>query len=516
MESFQSRYINIKMMKNMDQKNQKIGKDVNEGISRRDFLGKSALAAASFTIVPSYVVSGMGHRAPSDRLNIAGVGVGGRGAGILRGLESENIVALCDVDWRYSAGVFRRYPDAKKYWDWRRMYDEMMNDIDAVVVATSDHTHAAVAAHAMTQGKHVYVEKPLTHTVYESRLLTKLAERYKVATQMGNQGASGEGVNQCIEWIEAGLIGEVTHVESFTDRPIWPQGINTPREIQPVPSYLNWDLFLGPAKWRPYHEIYTPWNFRGWWDFGTGALGDMACHIMDPIFKALDLGYPTKVQGSSTMLLRDSAPMAEKVQLTYPARYSERLGQLPEVKVDWYDGGLKPLKPEGWPAGRNMNNAGGGILFHGTKDTLVAGCYGLDPWLLSGATPNAPRTQRRVETDHYMDWVRACKESPENRVEPKSYFGFAGPFNEMVVMGVLAVRLQHLNKELEWDGPNMRFTNISDSDTIRMIIADGFEITDGHPTFRRDMTDPIGAREFAESLIKTEYRAGWTLPDMPA
>lgn len=485
------------------------------GISRREFFGKTAATAAGFTILPSSVVSGLGHKAPSDKLNIAGVGVGGRGASILRGLEDENIIALCDVDWRYAKNTFDNYPNADKYWDWRKMYDEMMDEIDAVIVATSDHAHAAVAAHAMTQGKHVYVEKPLTHTVYESRLLTKLAEEYKVATQMGNQGASGEGVNLMTEWIANGEIGEITKIEAFTDRPIWPQGLNTPGEEQSVPDTLDWDLFIGPAQMRAYNEIYTPWNFRGWWDFGTGALGDMACHILHPAFKALELGYPTKVQGSSTLLLRDSAPTAEKVRLIYPERESS-FGTLPELEVHWYDGGIQPLKPEGWPEGRDMNHLGGGVLFHGTEDTLICGCYGADPWLLSGRKPNVTKTERRVDTDHFKDWARACKESPDNRVEAKSAFHEAGPFNEMVVMGVLAVRLQELNKELEWDGENMQFTNINPNEYIRIIIEDGFSIEDGHPSFSQDRTDPINALQFANRLIRTRYRDGWDLPDMPA
>lgn len=501
-------------------------KSKKSGLSRREFLTRSAAIGAGFTILPSTVVSGLGHKAPSDKLNIAGVGVGGRGNGVLQQMTSENIVAVCDVDWRYSENAFNNFPDAKRYWDWRVMYDEMMDDIDAVMVATSDHTHATIAAHAMTQGKHVYVEKPLTHTVYESRLLTKLAEKHRVATQMGNQGSSMEGIAKIIEWIKAGEIGEVRKVEAFTDRPIWPQGLNTPDEEMSVPDTMNWDLFVGPARMRPYHEIYTPWNFRGWWDFGTGALGDMACHILEPPFKALELGYPTKVQGSSTMLLRDSAPVAEKVKLVYPRRQTS-FGIQPAVEVHWYDGGLEPERPEGWmeaikhkpdswPGGGNMNHQGGAVIFHGTKDTLVCGCYGLDPWLLSGRVPEVPQTERRVETDHYMDWVRACKESPGSRVETKSNFFQSGPFNEMVVMGVLAVRLQALHKELEWDGENMKFTNISQNESLRIIIEDGFTIEDGHPSFRRDMTDPINALEFANGLIKTDYREGWDLPDMPA
>jgi hypothetical protein len=486
-------------------------------ISRRKFLGNTAMATAGLTVLPSSVISGLGYKAPSDKLNIVGVGVGGRGAGVLRPMESENIIGLCDTDWRYSRNVFNRYPNAKKFWDYRVMYDELGNDIDAVVVATSDHTHAIVAADAMTMGKHVYVEKPLTHTVYESRLLTNLAKKHRVATQMGNQGSSDEGVNLIREWIANGEIGEVTRVDSFTDRPIWPQGLNTPQEVHPVPDTMNWDLFIGPAPMRPYNEIYTPWNFRGWWDFGTGALGDMACHILHPVFMGLELGYPTAVQGSSSLLLVDCAPVAQKVKLTYPSRRpSNRMKiSLPEVVVNWYDGGIRPEMPEGWPAGRDMNDAGGGIIFYGTKDILVAGCYGVRPWLMSGRVPDAPKFVRRVEVGHYMDWVRACKESPNTRTETASAFHEAGPFNEMVVMGVLAVRLQALNKELEWDGQNMRFTNIGSNEEIRTIIADGFRIEDGHPTFARTWTDPVNAQQYAADLISRPYRNGWNLPSMP-
>lgn len=484
-------------------------------ISRRKFIGNTAAAAAGFTILPSNVISGLGHKAPSDKLNIAGVGVGGRGFAVLRQLESENIVALCDTDWRYSQRCFDHFPNAKRYYDFRKMYDEMMNGIDAVVVATADHTHAIVAAQAIVAGKHVYVEKPLTHTVYESRLLTKLAEKHKVATQMGNQGSSDEGVNLVCEWLWNGEIGEVTKVEAFTDRPIWPQGLARPSVTQRVPRTMDWDAFIGPAPMRPYNEIYTPWNFRGWWDFGTGALGDMACHILHPVFMGLKLGYPTKAQGSSTLLLQDSAPTAEKVRLTFPARPNDPKIAYPEVEVTWYDGGLRPPMPEGWPAGKDMNDAGGGVIFHGTKDKLICGCYGLRPWLLSGRKPDAPKVVRRVELGHYMDWVRACKESPGSRLETASSFKEAGPFNEMVVMGVLAVRLQTLNKELEWDGQKMEFTNIGNDETLRIIIEDGFNITDGHPTFRKTWTDPINAKEFSRELVKHQYREGWNLPAMP-
>ena len=491
-------------------------KSKNSQLSRRSFITSASMAAAGLTLMPSSVFARRKGAGPNDKLNIAGVGIGGRGFGVLKAIESENIVALCDVDWKYAKGCFDYFPKAKRYWDWRKMFDEMGDKIDAVVVATADHTHAIVAAHAITMGKHVYVEKPLTHTVYESRLLTKLAAKHKVATQMGNQGASGEGVALTTEWIQNGEIGEVRKVEAFTDRPIWPQGLNRPDEEQTIPDTFNWDLFIGPTKMRPYNSIYTPWNFRGWWDFGTGALGDMACHILHPVFKGLNLGYPIKAQGSSTLLLTDAAPTAQRVRLTFPERPMMGKVKMPEVEVHWYDGGLQPLKPDGWPAGKDMNDSGGGVLFHGTKDTLVCGCYGKDPWLLSGRVPDVPKTQPRITTSHEMDWVRACKESPDNRVETLSPFSEAGPFNEMVVMGVLAVRLQSLNKELEWDGENMCFTNIGDDETIRTVIRDGFKIHDGHPTFNKDWTEPVNAKAFAKELIKHTYRDGWSLPEMPA
>jgi len=485
-------------------------------MSRRKFIQAGATAAVGLTVVPSSVLGkSMGHMAPSDKLNIVGVGVGGMGFANLKNLESQNIIGLCDVDWKYSKRVFDYFPNAKRYYDYRKMYDELGKSIDGVVVATADHTHAIIAAEAMTMGKHVYVQKPLTHSVYESRLLTKLAKKYKVATQMGNQGSSGPGVRQVIDWIRDGQIGEVTRVDTFTDRPIWPQGLMTPTKADKVPSTLKWDLFIGPAKNRPFNNIYHPWNWRGWWDFGTGALGDMACHILHPVFKGLNLGYPTKVQGSSTMLLNDCAPNAQVVKYVFPARDNMPKVAMPEVEVTWYDGGLQPFRPEGVPAGKDLNDSGGCVIFHGTKDTLICGCYGVNPWLVSGRTPNSPKTQREVTLSHEMDWVRACKENPENRVETASPFSEAGPFNEMVVMGVLAVRLQSLNQELHWDGENMKFTNIPSDAKIRTIIEDGFKITDGHPTFNKTWTEPVDANEFAAELINHTYQNGWKLPAMP-
>lgn len=483
-------------------------------ISRRKFIGTTAATAAGFTILPSNVIAGLGHKAPSDKLNIVGIGVGGKGFTNLKNMESENIVALCDVDWKYSKKVFDYWPKAKRYKDWREMYDEMHASFDAVVIATADHTHAITAGHAMTLGKHVYLQKPLTHTVYESRLMTKLAGTYGVATQMGNEGASGNDTNLVIEWLHNGEIGEVTKVDSLSDRPIWPQGLSRPQPGMWVPETLDWELFVGPAPMRPYHELYTPWNWRGWWDFGTGALGDMACHIMHPAFLGLHLGHPVRTQGSSTMLLTECAPVAQIAKFTFPERKQPKgmKMKLPEVELTWYDGGLKPMMPAGWPAGKNLSN---GLIFHGSKDTLVCDSAGGNPMLLSGRIPDAPKFRRRVPTSHEMDWVRACKENPENRTEAVSHFAETGPFNEIVVMGVLAVRLQNLNKELEWDGEKMEFTNINDSETIRTIIEDGFSIDEGHPTFDKKWTEPLNASAFAKEMISHTYRDPWKLPEMP-
>ena len=489
-------------------------------MSTRSFLKAGTAAAIGLSMTPGNVFANVDQKkkkknAKDAKLKILGVGIGGRGASVLRGLETEDFIGLCDVDWKYADPIFKRYPNAKKYNDYKVMFAEMLDQADAVVVATADHTHAIIAAEAIAAGKHVYCEKPLTHSVYESRLLTKLAAKHKVATQMGNQGASGEGVRTMCNWLWNGEIGEVTKVEAFTDRPIWPQGLERPEDTPAVPSTMNWDAFIGPAPMRPYNPIYTPWNFRGWWDFGTGALGDMACHILHPVFKALKLGYPTKIQGSSTLLLSESCPQAQSGKFVFPARDNMPKGALPEVEVWWSDGGLKPERPAGVPAGVDMNVSGGGVIFYGTKDIMICGCYGEKPYLLSGRKPQVPNMCREITLSHQQAWLRACKEDAATRVPSASDFSEAGPFNEMVVMGVVAVRLQGLNQELHWDGEKMEFTNIPADATIRSVIKDGFTIKDGHPTFKKTWTEPVNARKFAAELIKHNYREGWALPEMP-
>jgi hypothetical protein len=239
---------------------------------------------------------------------------------------------------------------------------------------------------------------------------------------------------------------------------------------------------------------------------------------MHPVFKGLKLKYPVKAQGSSTLLLTDCAPNAQMVTLEFPERIAPKGSKIkyPAVEVIWYDGGLQPARPAGWPAGKDMNDSGGGVIFHGSKDTLICGCYGKNPWLLSGRVPVVAKTERRVDGEkHEMDWVRACKEPKESRVATKSDFSESGPFNEMVVMGVLAVRLQGLNKELEWNGEKMEFTNIGDSETVKICVEDAFSIKDGHPTFSKKWTEPLNAKQFAAEMVKHNYRKGWSLPEMP-
>ena len=486
-------------------------------ITRREFL-KAGGAAMAGMVVASNTILGKkyGHQTPSDKMNILGVGFGGRGAEVLRGMETENIIGLADVDWDYAKHVFERYPKAKRYNDYRKMYDEMLKDADGVMVATSDHTHCIIAADAITSGKSVYVEKPMTLYVYESRLLNKLAKKYKVATQMGNHGASGAGTRKALNLLWNGEIGEVTRIDAYTNRPGWPQGITAPTDKPPIPSTLNWDAFVGPAKWHDYSPAYTPWNFRGWWDFGSGALGDMANHIVQVPFKGLNLGYPSRVIATSTTLMSESCPVAEKVTYEFPARDNLPNMALPACELNWYDGGMKPILPPNLPIGKHLSSDGACIMY-GTKDTLVSGCWGGGIFLVSGRNPKVPERCRVVpDGDHQQDWIRACKERPENRVETASCFAEAAPLNEMVVMGTVATRLQDLDQWLDWDGENMQFTNIPADAELKTIIKNNVIVKDGNPTFDREYGASYNAREYAARLIKPVYRQGWTLPELPA
>lgn len=485
-------------------------------LNRRQFIGSTASVIAGISILPSQVIAGLGHKPPSDKLNIAGIGVGGMGYRNLKHMDTENIVALCDVDWKYAnRNSFREWPTAPQYKDYREMF-ERQKDIDAVMIATPDHSHALPALMAMRQGIHVYLQKPLTHSVYESRILTETAKKYGVATQMGNQGNSGDGIRKICEWIWAGKIGDITKVDAWTNRPIWPQGLERPKKEMRIPKTLDWDLFIGPTQYRPYNEIYHPWNWRGWWDFGTGALGDMACHILDPVFKALKLEHPEVVQGSSTPVNTESAPNAEMVSYEFPARDNLPKVAMPPVIVNWYDGGLMPSRPTELKHGEQMGDDDGGCIFYGTKGKIMCGTYAKNPSLLPTSEmahfDQPEKTMRRINNSmqggHEQDWIRACKETPANRLESSSNFNYAGPLNEMVVMGVLAVRLQSLQRKLHWDGQNMSFTNISDSDQLKVLRKDEFKVVNGNPRFEKKFAT-LPAKQTAEEWIRHNYRRGW-------
>jgi len=422
----------------------------DEKISRRNFMGSAAAAVAAFTIVPRHVLGGPGNKPPSEKLNIAGIGAGGMGASNINACSDsgENIVALCDVSDERAKDTFNRYPNARKWKDFRKMLDEQ-KDIDAVIVATPDHTHAVAAMAAMRRGKHVYVQKPMTHTVYEARMLTEAARKYKVATQMGNQGHSGEGVRLICEWIWDGAIGKVAEVHAWTNRPIWPQGIDRPSDTPPVPPTLDWDLWVGPSPMRPYHSCYLPFAWRGWWDFGCGALGDMACHLLDPVFSALKLKYPVSVESCATKVNKETFPVASIVRYEFPAR-----GDMPPLKMSWYDGGMKPPRPEELEPGRKMTS----VIFIGDKGKLMCGEYGDNPRLIPETKmkeyKRPPQTLPRIEGGHHeQNWIRACKGGEA----ACSNFDYSGPFTETVVMGNLALR--RLGEKLLWDGENMKVTN---------------------------------------------------------
>jgi len=458
----------------------------NQSNSRRKFIKNAALIGAGITIVPRHVL-GRGFVAPSDKLNIAGIGVGGKGESDLTSFAKSpnvNIVALCDVDERQAVKSRKNFPKAKFYKDFREMLEKEKNNIDACSISTPDHTHAVATLAAMQLGKHVYTQKPLTHDIYEARILTQAAKKYKVVTQMGNQGASGEGVRRAKEIYDAGLIGDIVEVHAWTNRPVWPHGLPKPTGDHPIPAELDWDLWLGPTKYEPYNPVYVPFNWRGWWSFGTGALGDMACHIMDPIYRILPIKYPDSAECSianqwldmwKEANYIDSCPMASIIHLNYP-----RTDKKGSIKVSWYDGGLLPQRPDELLPEEPFGNWDGGCLFIGTKGKLLMDCYGANPRLLPTRLMkevNLPKpTLKRVPEGHYLQWVNACI-AGYGKGETSSPFEYAGPFTESVLMGNLAIRSAMMvnpkmkgwedkylgRKKLLWDAENMKITNFDEA-----------------------------------------------------
>ena len=498
-------------------------------ISRREFLANVGATGAGLTIVPRHVL-GRGQTPPSDRLNIAGVGVGGMGKINLLNLGLDNqIVALCDVDWNFAdrawdalpadlkreeerlstitADDARRnsetriaslqkliaedLPRAKRHRDYRVMLDEQ-KDIDAVVVATPDHLHAPVAMAAMELGKHVYVQKPLAWSVHEARQLARKAAATKVVTQMGNQGHSWDDGRRAVEWVRSGAIGDVREVHIWTNRPLvyWPQGIPRPEPyriaselgwnwtgvmarlsnamgLYSVPDTLSWDLFLGPARFVEYHPIYHPFNWRGWVDWGVGAIGDMGAHLIDHAYWALDLGYPTSVETVSTQFNQASYPLATTTYYEFPAR-----GSMPPVKLTWYDGGLLPPRPAA--LGDDALDARGGAILIGSKGTLLYDTYGLNPRIVPKAleaTPVAAGARLpRVTTSHEINWANAAK----GRGAASTPFEYAARLTEVMLLGIVALRA---GTKIRYDAANMQITNVP------------------------------GANDY----LTREYRAGWSL-----
>jgi predicted dehydrogenase len=442
-------------------------------ISRRQFIKGLAVGAAAVQIVPGHILGLNGQTPPSQKLNIAGIGVGGQGRSDLSNMESENIVALCDVDWSYASGTFKKYPNAKKYKDFRKMLDEQ-KDIDAVVVATPDHLHAFAAMCAIMHGKHVYCEKPLTHSVWEARQLAKAAREKKVATQMGNQGQASEETRRLCEFVWDGAIGNVYEAHIWTDRPsnglfkeYWPQGVDRPKETPPVPPELDWDLWIGPAPMRPYHPIYHPFRWRGWWDFGTGALGDIGCHAFDPVFRALKLGHPLTVEASSSRVNEETYPLASMVTYHFPAR-----GSMPPLKLVWYDGGLRPPRPEGLDDGHEMGT--NGRLLIGDKGFILGNR--IYPEKRRKEYQEPPKTLPR-SPGHYQEWILACKGG-----QPAgSNFDWAGPLTEVVLLGNVALRVQ-LREELtriklRWDPDKFEFTNLPEANKfLRRDYREGWKL----------------------------------------
>ncbi len=451
-------------------------------LSRRAFLSAvtttAVLTGCATRVNTARVVPG--RISPNEKLNIAGIGVGGMGRGNLQACATENIVALCDVDSNYAGGAFAEYPSAKRYVDFRKMFDAEGGNIDAVVIATPDHTHAIIAMAAIRLGKHVYCQKPLAHSIHEVRALTEAAREQGVQTQMGNQGHSSEQIRRLCEWIDDGAIGDVREVHAWSDRPVggdpWSDFpvMARPTDTPPVPDSLDWDLWLGPAPHRPYHPIYHPMSWRGWFDFGTGAIGDMGCHILDPAFWALRLGHPTSVQATTTHYQEgvsdETYPRAAIVRYEFPKR-----GSMPPVSLTWYDGRLKPPFPKDFDPRQRFD--GNGALLIGDKGTIMHGSHGagglrLLPKSRRDEYKEPAKTIERVKDEaHEQDWIRACKDGKP----ASSSFEYGGPLTEMVLLGVLAMRAK--DRKLEWDGANLRIPNDAE----------------------------------ANALVNPPYREGWTL-----
>ncbi len=442
-------------------------------ILRRTFL-KSAVAAA--TIVPRIAVAGSGQRPPSEKLNLAYVGAGGRARASLGGLKGENVVALCDVDMERARQSFKEYPKAQQFRDFRKMLDAVENDIDAVVVATPDHTHAVATMDALRRKKHVYCEKPLAHTVAEVRALQTAAREAGVVTQLGNQGHSYDHIRMFCEWIWDGAIGDVTEVHALYGK----RGsaysridsLGQLKEKHPVPETLDWDLWLGPVAYRPYHPLYAPRTWRFWTAFGTGSIGDWACHMLDPVFWALDLGAPSTIQAEVTeydpVAHRETFPKGSKVRYEFPAK-----GKRGPVTLYWYEGDVERPRPDDLEPDQEVPTPGAYVV--GTKGKIRYGSHGahglrIFPEEKMKAYKRPEPTLPRVR-NHHADWTDAIREGRQ----AGSNFDYGGALTELALLGAIAMR--NPGVELQWNGPEMRFANCDQ----------------------------------ANAMLAIEYRQGWTL-----
>lgn len=441
--------------------------------TRRGFIRRSAAGAAIASVVPSYVLGLRGAPSPNEKLNLAAIGIGGQGGSDLNELASENIVALCDVDSKQGGGSFKKFPNARQFQDFRKMFDAMEKDIDAVLVATPDHFHSVAAMHAIKRGKHVYCEKPLAHSIWEVRELMRAAREHKVITQLGNQGHSFDSIRVFREWIEDGVIGNVREVHAMCSS-VYSQidQIDAVRKGEPVPENLNWDLWLGPAQWRPYHSAYVPGRWRTWSAFGTGVIGDWTCHVIDPVFWSLDLGAPTSIVAETgdydPEKHGDTFPRASTVTYEFPAK-----GNRPAVKLVWHDGASKPERPKELEGGEELPTIGALVI--GDKGKIIYGSHGanhpriLDEKLMDSVSKKPTRIPKSV--GHHKEWIAACKAGKP----AGSPFDYGGPLTEVALLGVIAIHCK--NETLKWDSKAMRFTN----------------------------------SDHANKMLKPTFREGWTL-----
>ncbi len=475
----------------------------SQSIKRRDFV-KSSIAASSIFIVPRHVLGGLGYTAPSDQLGLAAIGAGGKGAGDIRNASvngRERVVALCDVDSSGGNGISRsikKFSDAQFYDNFKKMFDKE-KDIEAVTISTPDHTHAAAALYAMERGIHVYVQKPLTHNIYEARLLTEMAREKQIVSQMGNQGASNPEQLQIQKWILDGRIGKISKIEIWTDRPVWPQGGKMPAaDASAKPEGFNWDQWLGPAQETPFIPNMHPFNWRGWWNFGTGALGDMGCHLIDIPFKALGLKYPTDVECSVGSVYEkmwtanyypEGCPPSSSVSLHFDPT---EINDIP-MQMTWSDGGIKPFHPDLLPA--DVPIAPNGVLMMGEKGVISCDAYGEDAklYVKNEAVVESEKTVvNEPEFGHQRQWVDACKagfNSPEHKALTSS-FDYSGPLTETVLMGNIAIRSYLLRsgsgremefigrKKLLWDGEAMKIKNLEEANQfVGRAYRKGWELT---------------------------------------